>query len=102
MRWWERSVGGRVRGRIIALLRRGDRTVEELARSLDLTDNAVRAHLATLEKDGVVHQARLRHSGGARQPATGYALAPGAEALLSAAPAPVPRPLPPAPRPPQA
>jgi predicted ArsR family transcriptional regulator len=89
MRWWERSVGGRVRGRIIALLRRGDRTVEELARSLDLTDNAVRAHLATLEKDGVVHQARLRHSGGAGKPATVYAIAPSAEPLLSAAHAPV-------------
>ena len=28
------------------------RTVEELAQELDLTDNGVRAHLATLERDG--------------------------------------------------
>jgi predicted ArsR family transcriptional regulator len=89
MRWWERSVGGRVRGRIIALLRRGERTVEELARSLELTDNAVRAHLATLERDGVVHQARLRHTGGVGKPAALYAIAPAAEPLFSTAYAPV-------------
>jgi predicted ArsR family transcriptional regulator len=89
MRWWERSTGGRVRGRIIALLRRGERTVDELARSLGLTDNAVRAHLATLERDGVVHQAHVRHSGGAGKPATVYAIATSAEPLFSTAYAPV-------------
>src|SRR5262249_23998147 len=89
MRWWERSVGGRVRGRIIALLRRGERTVEEMARALDLTDNAVRAHLATLERDGVVHQARVRHTGGAGKPAAPYSIATGAEPLFSSAYAPV-------------
>jgi predicted ArsR family transcriptional regulator len=89
MRWWERSVGGRVRGRIIGLLRRGERTVEELARSLELTDNAVRAHLATLERDGVVHQAHVRHTGGVGKPSTVYAIAPAAEPLFSTAHAPV-------------
>jgi predicted ArsR family transcriptional regulator len=89
MRWWERSVGGRVRGRIIALLRRGERTVEELARSLDLTDNAVRAHLVTLERDGVIHQARQRHTGGVGKPSTVYAIAPTAEPLFSSAHAPL-------------
>jgi predicted ArsR family transcriptional regulator len=89
MRWWERSVGGRVRGRIIALLRRGERTVEELARALDLTDNAVRAHLTTLERDGVVHQPRVRHTGGAGKPAALFAIAPAAEPLFSTAHAPV-------------
>ena len=33
------------RGRVLAHLRRGPATVEELARTLDLTDNAIRAHL---------------------------------------------------------
>jgi predicted ArsR family transcriptional regulator len=42
------------RGRVVTLLRRSGRTVEELARELGLTDNGVRAHLATLERDGVV------------------------------------------------
>jgi predicted ArsR family transcriptional regulator len=44
------------RGRIVALLRKERRTVDELAQALDLTDNAIRAHLATLERDGVVRQ----------------------------------------------
>lgn len=44
------------RGRIVTLLRHSSHTVEELAEALDLTDNAVRAHLATLERDGVVQQ----------------------------------------------
>jgi hypothetical protein len=34
MRWWERQIGGPMRGRIIALLRRGASTVEELAPQL--------------------------------------------------------------------
>jgi len=89
MRWWERSVGGRVRGRIIALLRRGERTVEELARSLGVTDNAVRAHLTSLERDGVVHQPRQRHTGGVGKPAALYSITPSAEPLLSTAYAPV-------------
>jgi predicted ArsR family transcriptional regulator len=37
------------RGQILALIRRGRQTVEELAAALELTDNAVRNHLATLE-----------------------------------------------------
>ena len=45
------------RGRVVQLLRRASRTVEELARALELTDNAVRAHLATLERDGLCGRA---------------------------------------------
>ena len=52
------------RGQVLSLLRRGPRTVEELARELDLTDNAIRAHLATLERDGLVTQAGLRRGRG--------------------------------------
>jgi predicted ArsR family transcriptional regulator len=78
-----------VRGRIIALLRRGERTVEELAHSLEVTDNAVRAHLATLERDGVLTQTRLRHTGGAGKPAALYGIATDAEPLFSTAYAPV-------------
>jgi predicted ArsR family transcriptional regulator len=44
------------RGKVVTLLRRGGRTVEGLARELGLTDNGVRAHLATLERDGIVRQ----------------------------------------------
>jgi predicted ArsR family transcriptional regulator len=42
------------RGRIVALLRRTGLTVDELAQELGLTANGVRAHLATLERDGIV------------------------------------------------
>lgn len=35
-------------------LRTGGKTVNQLAESLGLTDNAVRAHLITLERDGLV------------------------------------------------
>src|SRR5437899_12396588 len=48
------------RGRIIQLLRRGSRTVDELAEAVDLTDNGVRGHLATLERDGIVAQTGVR------------------------------------------
>jgi predicted ArsR family transcriptional regulator len=44
------------RGRIVTLLRSSTRTVNEIAESLGLTDNAIRAHLLTLERDGIVEQ----------------------------------------------
>ena len=42
------------RGRIVLLLRNSQKTVNDLAASLDLTDNAVRAHLLSLERDRLV------------------------------------------------
>jgi len=89
MRWWETSIGGAVRGRIIALLRRGERSVEELASELEVTDNAVRAQLQALERHGVVHQARVRREGAVGKPAAMYEIAPDAESLFSSAYAPV-------------
>jgi predicted ArsR family transcriptional regulator len=68
------------RGQIVRLLRGGTRTVEELATTLELTDNAVRAHLATLERDGLAVQAGVRR--GARKPHFIYALTPEAENLF--------------------
>jgi predicted ArsR family transcriptional regulator len=78
------------RGRIVALLRRSGRTVEELARALGLTDNGVRAHLATLERDGIVRQrGSVRRGTGGGKPAYVYELAPEAEDLFPKAYAPV-------------
>src|SRR4051794_4109427 len=68
------------RGRLVQLLRRAGATVEELARALNLTDNAVRAHLATLERDGLVRQDGVRR--GVSKPASAYALTPQAEHLF--------------------
>ena len=44
------------RGRIIISLRNSSKTVSELAAEFGLTDNAVRAHLLTLERDRLVEQ----------------------------------------------
>jgi predicted ArsR family transcriptional regulator len=57
------------------LLRRGGRAVEELAQKLDLTDNGVRVHLATLERDGIVRQRGSKRPGsGGGKPAYIYEL----------------------------
>ena len=50
------------RGQIVTMLRASPCTVDELARELDLTDNAIRAHLLTLERDGIVQQSGLRRA----------------------------------------
>jgi predicted ArsR family transcriptional regulator len=68
------------RGQIVTILRRSPSTVEELATRLNLTDNAVRAHLATLERDGLVRQSGLRR--GPRKPHFTYVLTPEADGLF--------------------
>jgi predicted ArsR family transcriptional regulator len=73
------------RGQILGLLRCETRTVEEMAKALGLTDNAVRAHLATLERDGLVRQAGVRRGPGAGKPATLYELPIETEVGLSRA-----------------
>lgn len=77
---WNQRFFSSTRGRILTLLRRKKRTVEDLAGELTLTDNAVRAHLATLERDGFVRQQGARR--GAGKPAFEYELAPEAENLF--------------------
>jgi predicted ArsR family transcriptional regulator len=89
MRWWEQSIGGVAKGRLIRLLRRGRRTVDELAESSGVTDNAVRAQLHLLQEAGVVRAAGTRQPEGAGKPATLYEIDPRAEASLSSAYAPV-------------
>jgi predicted ArsR family transcriptional regulator len=71
------------RGRLVALLRRSPHTVEELAKALGVTDNAVRAQLASLERDGMVRQHGLRRGTG--KPSFSYALRSEFEPLLSKA-----------------
>lgn len=86
--WYQRMMTS-TRGRLVSLLRRETRTVDELAQALDLTDNAVRAHLATLERDGLVQQQGVRRSGGSGKPAYAYALTEDAERLFPKAYGPV-------------
>ena len=68
------------RGHIVSLLRRATRTVDDLARALKLSNNAVRAHLARLERDGLVQQAGLKR--GEARPAYLYDLTPQGEGLF--------------------
>src|SRR5947209_17642929 len=84
---WNSRFFASTRGKIVTLLRRASRTVDELAQALDLTDNAVRAHLATLERDGFVQQRGERRGSG--KPAYVYDLAPQAEQLFPKAYGPV-------------
>lgn len=68
------------RGQIVTILRGSTCTVDELAEQLSLTDNAVRSHLATLERDGLVRQTGLRRA--ARKPHFTYALTDEADRLF--------------------
>jgi predicted ArsR family transcriptional regulator len=79
---WHRRFEHTTRGRLVALLRRDASTVEELAQHLQLTDNAVRAHLVALERDGWVVQHGERRGGSSGKPAYVYELTAGAEALF--------------------
>jgi predicted ArsR family transcriptional regulator len=88
--YWHQKFFESTRGKVVTLLRRGGRTVEELARELDLTDNGVRAHLATLERDGIVRQrGSVRRGSGGGKPAYVYELMPEAEGLFPKAYEPV-------------
>lgn len=80
---------GPTRAQILTLLRRGAKTVEELARAVGVTDNAVRLHLAALERDGLVRSLGVRREGTVGKPATLYAVPPEADAAFSRAYEPV-------------
>ena len=84
---WDDRFFETTKGRILALLRRSSRTVDELASALGVTDNAVRLHLSALERDGVVQQRGVRPTGG--KPAYAYEVAPEAERLFTKAYIPV-------------
>jgi len=71
---------GSTRGRIVTLLRGSTKTVNELAEELQLTDNAVRAHLLSLERDGLIKQSGIQR--GTRKPHFAYELTEEAEHLF--------------------
>jgi len=87
---WDRKFFESTRGQVVTLLRRAGFTVDELARELDLTNNGVRAHLVTLERDGIVRQSGVvRNESGGGKPAYLYELTPEAEDLFPKAYEPV-------------
>jgi predicted ArsR family transcriptional regulator len=77
---WRERLFKSTRGKIFDLLRTREWTVNELAEKLRLTDNAVRAHLASLERDKLVSQSGRKP--GIRKPYTTYGLGPEAEQLF--------------------
>src|SRR5689334_2410086 len=76
-----KSLAGDTQGKLLSLLRGTPRTVAELAHALELTDNAIRAHLASLGRDGLVEDVGAeRNTGG--KPARKYALTLQGEELF--------------------
>lgn len=69
---WRRRLLASTRGKILALLRADSHTVNELAEALELTDNTVRSHLTSLERDGLIRQLGMRS--GFRKPHILYSL----------------------------
>src|ERR1043166_1234265 len=82
---WSQRFLTSTRGRIVARLRRGPATVEELAEAVGLTENGIRVHLATLERDGWIPAGGVRRRPGPGKPAALSQLAPEGEPLLSTA-----------------
>lgn len=68
------------RGQILAMLRGAGRTVADLARALHITENGVRSHLSTLERDGYVRQAGVIK--GSRKPFLAFELTDEGERLF--------------------
>lgn len=71
------------RGRIVALLHRGPLTVDDIAAEMNLTTNAVRVQITSMERDGLVRRSGRRP--GPTRPSNVYELTAEVEHLLSRA-----------------
>jgi predicted ArsR family transcriptional regulator len=80
MSWMHVLLGG-TRTRLLELLRRSRRSINDLAAALQITDNAVRAHLSAMQRDGMVEPAGIERSTGGK-PAQLYEITPEAEELF--------------------
>ena len=78
---------GTTRGKLLLLMCRGPRTVNEMAEALGVTDNAVRAQLTNLQSEELVRQVGLRP--GLRKPHVDYELTPKARRSFPTAHEPV-------------
>src|SRR4051812_35935538 len=77
---WRERILESTRGQVLQRLRTGEHTVNDLAAALHLTDNAVRAHLITLERDGLVRQTGSRQ--GFRKPHATYGVTSQTEQIF--------------------
>jgi predicted ArsR family transcriptional regulator len=78
---WVERLTGETRAKLLDLLRRSRQTITGLAEELGLTDNAVRTHVAALERDGMVEQVGTQRDTGGK-PARVYALTGEGEELF--------------------
>src|SRR5262245_52814277 len=78
-----RLLEGTSRGRIVASLKRGALTADEIATQLELTGAAVRAQLIAMERDGIVQRAGQRS--GTTRPSQLFELTAEVEQLFSGA-----------------
>lgn len=78
--WVERLLG-ETQAKMLQLLRRSRQTINDLAQSLGLTDNAVRTHVAALARDGIIEPVGTQRDTGGK-PARLYALTGAGEELF--------------------
>lgn len=76
-------IEGTTRGRIVAMLRRGGLTADEIATELGVTAVAIRAQITGLERDAIVQRAGQR--AGTTRPSQVFELTAEVEQLLSGA-----------------
>ena len=80
MNWVEKLIGD-TQAQLLRVLRRSHQTITGLALKLGLTDNAVRTHVAVLERDGIVADVGVQRETGGK-PARVYALTKEGEELF--------------------
>jgi predicted ArsR family transcriptional regulator len=78
---WLGTLTGETRARLLRLVRGAALSIGELAPALGISENAVRAHVAAAERDGLVRPAGVRRETGGK-PARLYELTPEAEELF--------------------
>jgi len=80
---WNTEKPAGTRDRIVRLLLKRQHTIEALANKIEVTENAVRAQIALLQREGIVEiQGEVK---GTRRPAAVYGLRPGADVHFSKA-----------------
>ncbi len=75
------TLAGETQSKLLGLLRRAPRTIRDLSRALQLTDNAIRTHIAALSRDGLVEEAGAQRDTGGK-PARLYTLSRKGEELF--------------------
>jgi predicted ArsR family transcriptional regulator len=78
---WLERLKGESQARLLQLLRRSPHTITALAEELQLSDNAVRTHIAALERDGLIAPAGTQRDTGGK-PARVYTLTQEGEELF--------------------